>query len=663
VASEARGFDDRAATEATLRASDERFRGLFEQAPSPKHLFAPDGRSVRVNRAYTALWGLTEEDLAGLNVFDSALVARKGLLPYLRRAFDGEPTVVPPMAYTPEEVPGIAGGRPHWLRVFINPIRDGAGAIREVLVHVEDVTDQQEAQAALREREGLYRDIFEATGDGLYIRDVAGRIVEANPAFCAMHGYASEELIGRPVVGMVHPDHRVDLEPHSYTATMVDGPPATERRLHLRRDGAPFPVEARDRAVTYRGQPHLLGLVRDISERVRAYESLEARVAERTRELSALLQVARDMAATLDRGTLLGTILDGLKELIGYSAASILTLEGDALVQVDRRGPDPGRAAIGVRFPLDLAGAVWGRLAAGEPVLIRDVRGDDTPEARDYRAAIGAATLRSATYLHSWLAVPLLVRDRAIGLLALMYGEPDHYTPRDVELATAFAGQAAVAIENARLYARARELATLAERQRLARELHDAVTQTLFSASITAEVLPRLLDRDPDAARRGAEDLRQLTRGALAEMRTLLVELRPAALTEAPLGDLLRQLVEALEGRKRLAATLTVTGRRPLPPQVQVALYRIAQEALHNAAKHARASNVAVALRRDDAGATLRIADDGRGFDPLRVGGDHFGLGIMRERAAAVGARLAIASQPDEGTTITAEWRDPGPEG
>jgi signal transduction histidine kinase len=296
-------------------------------------------------------------------------------------------------------------------------------------------------------------------------------------------------------------------------------------------------------------------------------------------------------------------------------------------VQVDRRGPDPGRAAIGVRFPLDLAGAVWGRLAAGEPVLIRDVRGDDTPEARDYRAAIGAATLRSATYLHSWLAVPLLVRDRAIGLLALMYGEPDHYTPRDVELATAFAGQAAVAIENARLYARARELATLAERQRLARELHDAVTQTLFSASITAEVLPRLLDRDPDAARRGAEDLRQLTRGALAEMRTLLVELRPAALTEAPLGDLLRQLVEALEGRKRLAATLTVTGRRPLPPQVQVALYRIAQEALHNAAKHARASNVAVALRRDDAGATLRIADDGRGFDPLRVGGDHFGLG------------------------------------
>jgi signal transduction histidine kinase len=210
-----------------------------------------------------------------------------------------------------------------------------------------------------------------------------------------------------------------------------------------------------------------------------------------------------------------------------------------------------------------------------------------------------------------------------------------------------------------RLYEQAQQTAQLEERQRLARELHDAVTQTLFSGSLIADVLPRLWERDPAEARRRLEELRELTRGSLAEMRTLLYELRPAAITESPLGDLLRQLVEATIGHARLPVTLTIDGHSPsggLPPDVQIALYRIAQEALNNVAKHARANRAEVSLVYRANQVELSVRDDGQGFDPSRASPGHFGVGNMSERAAAVGAGLAIASAPGEGTRVTITW-------
>ena len=203
------------------------------------------------------------------------------------------------------------------------------------------------------------------------------------------------------------------------------------------------------------------------------------------------------------------------------------------------------------------------------------------------------------------------------------------------------------------------EKAVAAERSRLARELHDAVTQTLFSASLVAEALPASWERDREEGRRLLQELRQSSRGALAEMRTLLLELRPAALVEADLGDLLRQLAEAATGREGLPVTVAVEGKLELPPDVHVALYRIAQEALNNVVKHARASQATVRLRgRPPASVELHISDDGRGFDPASVPPDHLGLGIMCERAEAIGAALEIDSQPGHGTQITVVWEE-----
>jgi signal transduction histidine kinase len=220
----------------------------------------------------------------------------------------------------------------------------------------------------------------------------------------------------------------------------------------------------------------------------------------------------------------------------------------------------------------------------------------------------------------------------------------------------------ALAVQNARLFEQAQQAAVLEERQRLARELHDAVTQTLFSASLLADVLPRLLERNPAEASRRLEELRTLTRGALAEMRTLLVELRPSALEETPLADLLQRLTEAATGRTHLQAVTRVSGpcTRQLPAEVQIVLYRIAQEALNNIVKHARAQNALVELAYTSAARVrLRISDDGCGFDPEAVPAGHLGLGIMRERVASIGARLRIDSREGEGTHIEVTWRSP----
>ena len=199
--------------------------------------------------------------------------------------------------------------------------------------------------------------------------------------------------------------------------------------------------------------------------------------------------------------------------------------------------------------------------------------------------------------------------------------------------------------------------AVVAERNRIARDLHDSVTQTLFSASVIAESLPRLVQRNPDMLVAHLEQLRQLTRGALAEMRMLLLELRPAVLTQMSLKDLLKHLVEATAGRGRVAIDLTVDERGKLPSDVQVALYRIAQEALNNVARHSAATRAAVNVRHFEDRVELCISDDGKGFDACHIGPEHLGLKIMHERAEEIGATLSIESRVGGcGTSVEVTW-------
>jgi len=213
------------------------------------------------------------------------------------------------------------------------------------------------------------------------------------------------------------------------------------------------------------------------------------------------------------------------------------------------------------------------------------------------------------------------------------------------------------------------EEATAAERQRLARELHDSVTQSLHSASLIAETVQLKWEEDPEEGRRGLEHLQQFTKGALAEMRTLLLELNPEALETQELPVLLRQLAQATMARTRTSVTVTFAGECTVPADVKVALYRIAQEALNNVVKHAAARRTRVNLRCSEARlearpgeldgvqTTLSIKDDGCGFDPEGAQSSGMGIGFMRERARDVGATLSITSQPDLGTEVLVKWQ------
>jgi len=232
----------------------------------------------------------------------------------------------------------------------------------------------------------------------------------------------------------------------------------------------------------------------------------------------------------------------------------------------------------------------------------------------------------------------------------------------DFELLSTFADQAALAIGNERLRTRAEESAVLAERTRLARELHDAVTQTLFSASLIAEALPGAWQSDRVEGEVLLRELRQLNRAALAEMRSLLMELRPSAILESRLGDLIRQLGEALIGRTEITLNMEIEDPCRLPDEVHIALYRICQEALNNIVKHSEATEVDLRLQcRKGRGrqyhVSLIIQDNGIGFNPRMSRTGHFGLVDLRERAGAIGARLKLTSIPGGGTTIQVKWQ------
>jgi GAF domain-containing protein len=300
------------------------------------------------------------------------------------------------------------------------------------------------------------------------------------------------------------------------------------------------------------------------------------------------------------------------------------------------------------------------RLMARQPMIVPNVHGTNKKIIQKGVDDVQRAGLDAEMkHFSSLLGVPIFIGNEIYGALRFYFKRPNVFSPEDINLATSLGDQVALAIENARLRSQAQEHAAAAERSRLARDLHDAVTQTLFSASLIAEVLPRIWERKPEEGQRRLAELRQLTRGALAEMRTLLLELRPSALMEAEIEELFRQLSEAFTGRSRLPVNFKIEGKCQLAPDVRIALYRIAQEAMNNIAKHAHATQVELELICEEGEVKLCIQDNGTGFSMEKISSDHLGLGIMRERADAIGAKLKITSQPGEGTRIEAVWTKP----
>lgn len=395
-------------------------------------------------------------------------------------------------------------------------------------------------------------------------------------------------------------------------------------------------------------------------ENARLYAAEHDRLqeAERRRRVAESLRgVVRILNSNRSLDDILAYIVTQARELLRSDAVVFYRREGDALHQQASAGLDPRHLPLTLPATRSLMDS---SLRRAEPIPFTDLHRTLERMAQSHRGMDAAQLGQLAELLghyRSQLVVPVIVRDEVYGGIVFYFQEAHAFSPEDTDLGGSFGDQAALAIENARLHAQAQQAATAEERQRLARELHDAVTQTLFSASLVAEVLPRLWERDRHEGERRLRELRELTRGALAEMRTLLLELRPVTLSETSLGDLLRQLGEAMTGRSRVPVAVELDGECDLPTDARVALYRIAQEALNNIAKHADASRAGIALNCARGTATMRVWDNGKGFEPQAVSADHLGLKIMHERAAGIGAGLEIASAPDQGTEIVVRWR------
>jgi PAS domain S-box-containing protein len=823
-----RDITERVEAESLLKLKEEQYRAVFEATTDG--LAIADltmGTLVEVNPAFARMHGYTREEMVGMlpGTFvhpDDYEVqaefmekARVGERAYARgRDVRKDNTV---FSIEVQGVPFIHNNQPH------------------VLAIMRDITEQLQAEQRLRESEEQYRGIFESTTDGLVITDLEGEgsVVDANPAFCQMHGYTREELIGKSPAIFVHPNSHSKLQ--ESVETVLNGGRYLAQAMDIRKDGSEFHVEVHLSRFTRGDKVHSLGVVRDITERVQAYELLEQRVEERTRELSTLLEVSSNVNSTLELKPLLSRVLDQLKSVVDYTGASILLIDGDDLVRLDSRdanGPEPH--LIGQRYPLSRIPGIRAAISEQGWLAIPDVRGDGDI-VREYQAAVGPEALNTTlSYINSYLGVRLMLKDKIIGHLSLSHSQPDYYTPDHARLAAGLANQAAIAIENAQLYEQAQETtrrtatlaqiasrvalggplppalddlskavvgatgavasaigvlndktgllqlsgtcnlprgyaegldailasgtrllaqaafdgrkpmvirdmrravldmpayapihrfmhevewdvvvavpmiyqdqpmgvllnyhlpgrefsdeqiaffvaiadqiavavangrlfeqvqgkAALEERQRLARELHDSVTQELFSISLTARSIQLLLEREGIRSPSITEkmvDLRQLTQGALAEMRALIFELRPGALEEEGLLQALRKHAAAVQGREMLPVEV-IADEASIPrlkPSAEESLYRIAQEALHNVVKHAHARRVEIKMGVEDGHLVLQVCDDGDGFDTSQVPAGHMGLSTMGQRAAALGGEYRVRSKPGEGTAVS----------
>jgi PAS domain S-box-containing protein len=512
---------------------------------------------------------------------------------------------------------------------------------------------RKRAEDALRRSAARFRALIEHSSDMISLHRADATITYVSPSANRLVGSTPEALIGRNLLDDVHPDDRASVAAALAAHVNTSGDVSTGRYRLRHRDGAWRWIEAT--ATNLLDEPAVGAVVvnrRDVTAEVKAQQLLEHRVDERTRELVAVLELARDLASTLELGPLLNLLLDRLQILVPYTGAGILVIDGERLYQRAHRSALPEEEGLRVTYAIDTWREAWDTLAAGDPILISDTHSDCRP-AEIWRDLVG--TPEQSSYrqtIRTCLWAPLVVRDRVIGVLAVTSNDVNAFSTHQAELAAAAARHAAVAIENARLYEAARGRAALQERQRLARELHDSVSQVLYAITLSSAAARKLHAIDDERACGLLDEIHQLAQMGLSEMRALIFELRPESLEHDGLVCALERQAAALEARHRLPVARQLCAEPAVPVPVKEVVYRVAQEAMHNAAKHSQAAHLELRLDHTADEIELCVGDDGRGFLPDAIFPGHLGLRSMRERAAVIGGVLDISSAPGKGTRV-----------
>jgi len=523
----------------------------------------------------------------------------------------------------------------------------------------EQATDQA-AVEVLRAGEERFRQLVEsAPAYAIYMIDPRGFVVSWNTGAAQSNEYGAEEIVGQHIACFYTPEAIAQQQPEAELALAASKGSYQAEGWRVRKDGSQFWADIvitaqYDQGGELRG---FIGTMREISApKLLSSAAGEQPAADYTRELERRRQAAEvllNILAMINMNQPVSKVLERVvsqaTELLAADASVVLQIRGEQMVNQASFGfARPGFMPTTIPLNEDLRRFLNRR---GDPIALPDLDKFDSSSAafQQYRAQ----TQREG--YHAVLAIPITVEKSPYGFLVMYYRAAQSFGEEVVELAHILSHQVALAIENDRLHSRLQRSTLAADRDRIARDLHDAVNQTLFSANLITEALLKRWDHNDNHAKANLEELQKLTRSALTGMHTLLFELRPYQLTDITTESLLRQAAEAVSSRLQIPITVTVDTIE-LPADIKVAYYRIAQEALQNVAKHARAQHVALSLKERAGAVELCIMDDGRGFNAEKIQSNHLGLNIMQERADSIDAALTIVSQPGHGTTVLVQW-------
>jgi PAS domain S-box-containing protein len=594
-----RDVSERARLERELRESEERYRFLVQNAPDVIWSIDGEARLTFLSDAIERLTGLRPDELLGRHF--GALVHESS-----RDVADSDWTAQ--MEQGSQEVRGRLNLR-H---------RDGSAVAAEFIAiatldengkfagangSVRDMRDRDRLERDLRASEDRYRTLASSSPDMVFATDAEGRYTFLSDRAKTMLGWDLEASLGRPFFDMVAPGWE-GAAAASYQAVLDEPTTVHSVRMDfLDGDDTPRPLEINVLAKVEEGViVGINGVARDISERLR----LERELSRSEERFRFLVQKSPDVVFSTDAEGRFTFVSDAIERMTGFRADDVLGQHFSVLV-------DPAS--------LPVAGDRWSDLVA-QPT-------------REQQAALMLVGIDGRR-------VPVDVRSIGVvaadGSFAGIQG-----ATRDVS--------DQVRLEN-ELRRHAGELAAGEERAHLARELHDSVTQALFSMTLVSRSVEMLLEKDPEGARDQLAQLRELQREALAEMRALIFELRPGNLEQDGLVRALKTHASALQGRLGLPILVETDLSDRLPLAAEEVFYRIAQEALHNVVKHAAARRVRVDVRREGSVVKLRVEDDGKGFDPSHVPDGHLGLAGMRARAERVGAEFSCTSAEGQGTTV-----------
>lgn len=513
--------------------------------------------------------------------------------------------------------------------------------------------ERHSIEIMVRQSEQEYRsmivDVFNTSMVAVLILDREYRVAWCNEATEIYFGIPRERLLGRDSRQLIDEELKcIFADPDDYAARLLnaydDGEFTDRFECHI------VPEEGRaERWLEHWSQPIREGIYAggrieqymDITDR----KMLEITEQEQRRFAMALSEIATLLTSTLELKEVLRHILNNLDRIVPHDSATIIMMEKKQGWVVQQRHDDTYGRAVEEPIPLEHHAYLDKMFETVNPIIIDDLHKHPHPDAA-----------LAPTQARSYIGAPIKLQNQIIGFVNLFSEAVNFFNHIQAERLMTFAEMAAIAIQNARLYRQTQELAAVKERQRLARDLHDSVSQTLFTARNMAESALRRWDKDPVRARTLTEEVYGLTMTALAEMRILLLELRPSSLTHVTLKQLFEQYLMPISSRQNFTLNLAIDDIPSLPPDVQIALYRIVQESLNNIDKHARARQVTVRAENEQDRVIVQIIDDGEGFDVHTVNATSLGLNIMRERAESIGASLMIKSQRGEGTCIMVVW-------